>query len=169
MFCIKLIIVSANIIITGKDLIMNHLKICKNCKMHPIKDDILSTGYITYLEDGVQECLWDHPIIETKILSSDFEIWEKISDSTDFYDAMISLHDKDIIEYELKMSQFRAQAEQMNAAENVKKAEENTPKCPMCGSTNITTGQRGYSFWTGFLGSNKTVNRCSNCGHTWKP
>lgn len=148
---------------------MNHLKICKNCKMHPIKDDILSTGYITYLEDGVQECLWDHPIIETKILSSDFEIWEKISDSTDFYDAMISLHDKDIIEYELKMSQFRAQVEQMNAAENVKKAEENTPKCPTCGSTNITAGQRGYSFWTGFLGSNKTVNRCSNCGYTWKP
>ena len=137
--------------------------------MHPIKDDILSTGYITYLEDGVQECLWDHPIIETKILSSDFEIWEKISDSTDFYDAMISLHDKDIIEYELKMSQFRAQVEQMNAAENVKKAEENTPKCPTCGSTNITAGQRGYSFWTGFLGSNKTVNRCSNCGYTWKP
>nr|DAR83428.1 MAG TPA: Transcription factor S-II (TFIIS) [Caudoviricetes sp.]DAZ42622.1 MAG TPA: Transcription factor S-II (TFIIS) [Caudoviricetes sp.] len=28
---------------------------------------------------------------------------------------------------------------------------------------------KGYSFWTGFLGSNKTVNRCSNCGHTWKP
>ena len=45
----------------------------------------------------------------------------------------------------------------------------NTPKCPTCGSTNITAGQRGYSFWTGFLGSNKTVNRCSNCGHTWKP
>lgn len=43
------------------------------------------------------------------------------------------------------------------------------PKCPKCGSTSITTGQRGYSLLTGFLGSNKTVNRCANCGHTWKP
>lgn len=43
------------------------------------------------------------------------------------------------------------------------------PKCPKCGSTAITAGQRGYSLLTGFLGSNKTVNRCANCGHTWKP
>ena len=41
--------------------------------------------------------------------------------------------------------------------------------CPKCNSTNITTGQRGYSFWTGFLGSSKTVNRCGNCGYKWKP
>lgn len=42
-------------------------------------------------------------------------------------------------------------------------------RCPKCGSTSITAGQKGYSILTGFLGSNKTVNRCSNCGHTWKP
>ena len=42
-------------------------------------------------------------------------------------------------------------------------------KCPRCGSTQITTGQRGYSFLTGFLGSNKAVNRCAKCGHTWEP
>lgn len=41
--------------------------------------------------------------------------------------------------------------------------------CPKCGSDKITTGQRGYSFWTGFLGSNKTVNRCAKCGHSWQP
>lgn len=41
--------------------------------------------------------------------------------------------------------------------------------CPCCGSTSITTGARGYSFWTGFLGSGKTVNRCAKCGHTWQP
>lgn len=45
----------------------------------------------------------------------------------------------------------------------------NIPKCPKCGSIAITAGQRGYSLLTGFLGSNKTVNRCANCGHTWKP
>ena len=41
--------------------------------------------------------------------------------------------------------------------------------CPRCGSTSITTGQRGYSLLTGFIGSNKTVNRCSKCGYSWKP
>lgn len=42
-------------------------------------------------------------------------------------------------------------------------------KCPHCGSTSITTGQRGFSIVTGFLGSNKTVNRCGKCGYSWKP
>lgn len=45
----------------------------------------------------------------------------------------------------------------------------NIPTCPKCGSTAITAGQRGYSVWTGFLGSGKTVNRCANCGHSWTP
>ena len=45
----------------------------------------------------------------------------------------------------------------------------NVPKCPTCGSTAITAGQRGYSFLTGFIGSSKTVNRCANCGYKWKP
>lgn len=45
----------------------------------------------------------------------------------------------------------------------------NIPKCPKCGSTAITAGQRGFKLTTGFIGSNKTVNRCANCGHTWKP
>lgn len=41
--------------------------------------------------------------------------------------------------------------------------------CPCCGSSAVTTGQKGFSLFTGFLGSNKTVNRCGNCGHTWSP
>lgn len=43
------------------------------------------------------------------------------------------------------------------------------PKCPKCGCTSITTGSRGYSLFTGFLGSGKTVNRCGNCGYKWNP
>lgn len=49
------------------------------------------------------------------------------------------------------------------------KNENNSPHCPRCGSSSITTGQRGFNIWTGFLGSNKTVNRCANCGWTWQP
>lgn len=85
---------------------------------------------------------------------------------------MISLHDKDIIEYELKMSQFRAQVEQMNAAENVKKAEENIPKCPTCGSTNIekisltkkAVGAFGFGL---FSKTAKSQFHCKDCGYKW--
>lgn len=41
--------------------------------------------------------------------------------------------------------------------------------CPHCGSNQITTGQRGYSLFSGFFGSNKTVNRCAVCGWSWEP
>lgn len=46
---------------------------------------------------------------------------------------------------------------------------DDTLRCPRCGSASITTGQRGFSLITGFLGSNKTVNRCGKCGYTWQP
>lgn len=42
-------------------------------------------------------------------------------------------------------------------------------RCPKCGSTSITTGQRGFTIMTGFIGSGRTVNRCANCGHKWEP
>lgn len=41
--------------------------------------------------------------------------------------------------------------------------------CPKCNSTQITTGSRGYSIVTGFIGAGKTVNRCARCGHKWEP
>lgn len=42
-------------------------------------------------------------------------------------------------------------------------------KCPKCGSSNVGTGARGYNIVTGFVGSNKTVNRCGKCGYMWRP
>lgn len=41
--------------------------------------------------------------------------------------------------------------------------------CPKCGSNAVTIGTRGYSLVWGFIGSNKTTNRCGRCGYTWKP
>lgn len=41
--------------------------------------------------------------------------------------------------------------------------------CPKCGSASIATGQRGYSFLSGFIGANQTINRCAKCGYKWKP
>lgn len=44
-----------------------------------------------------------------------------------------------------------------------------TIHCPKCNSTAITTGARGVNNFWGLLGASKTVNRCGNCGYTWKP
>lgn len=41
--------------------------------------------------------------------------------------------------------------------------------CPKCGSSVVSTGQRGFSIITGFVGANKTMNRCAKCGYYWKP
>ena len=99
------------------------------------------------------------------------------SPNPDYVIAMNDLKAKDIIEYTERYNKLVNQQceleEQKKVAETAKKQaeekEQNTVRCPKCGSTQITTGQRGYSFLTGFLGSNKTVNRCANCGYSWKP
>jgi len=41
--------------------------------------------------------------------------------------------------------------------------------CPQCGSLEYTSGTRGYSIITGFIGSGKTMLTCLHCGHRWKP
>lgn len=103
-----------------------------------------------------------HPLISEKDALTIYNV----THSTEIIDAMIELKQKDIIEYGLKLSQFKNQLQQSNQA---KQQEKNQIRCPKCGSTNITTGQRGYSLLTGFIGSSNTVNRCAKCGHKWKP
>lgn len=85
----------------------------------------------------------------------DYEKIIQISKDPNFIIKMFALKADDPIEYQIKLASLNNLATK--------------PKCPKCGSTNITTGQRGYSLLTGFLGSNKTVNRCANCGYKWKP
>ena len=64
------------------------------------------------------------------------------------------------------MSQFKSQVSQTQAQQ---KQEEETIHCPKCNSTSISTGARGVNNFWGMLGASKTVNRCGNCGFTWKP
>lgn len=93
----------------------------------------------------------------------EIDVIKQISTDHKFWNAMIQLKENNIIDYELKMNQFREQIERQ------KKSYDDVPHCPKCGSTSITTGARGVNFTWGLLGASKTVNRCSNCGHTWKP
>lgn len=146
----------------------SHLKICPTCKEEKICDDYFKNGYIDCFLDEVNECRYGHPIIMTKMPSTDFHILKKISDSTDFYDAMIKLHDDDIIEYELKMSQFRSQVEQINDI----KQQSNIPHCPTCDSTNIEkislTKKAAGAFGFGlFSKTAKSQFHCKDCGYKW--
>lgn len=78
-------------------------------------------------------------------------------------------------EIKQKIEEAGGEVEIYPATETARKEVANRPKnvnelrCPRCGSTAITTGQRGFSLITGFIGSKQTVNRCGNCGKTWYP
>ena len=104
-------------------------------------------------------------IIHTNETAEEMFLIERTSKDMDIIMAIIELKKNDIIEYQSRISQFRAQAKADGCYDKPK------PKlrCPKCGSEYITTGKRGYSLLTGFIGSGKTVNRCGSCGYKWKP
>jgi DNA-directed RNA polymerase subunit M/transcription elongation factor TFIIS len=105
-------------------------------------------------------------LIKKVMTCEEFQILRQISNEPSFMEAMNDLKEKDPIEYQLKLSQFKTQVEQQNAN---KQQTSNQVHCPKCKSTSITTGARGVNQFWGLLGASKTVNRCANCGYTWKP
>lgn len=105
----------------------------------------------------------------TKFLQNFFWNVKKIS-------KILLAENVDLLELETAHNELIKEIKFVNIINNVElsssrqtESQKNQPKCPRCGSTAITAGQRGYSIWTGFLRSDKTVNRCGNCGHKWKP
>jgi len=46
---------------------------------------------------------------------------------------------------------------------------EDNVRCPKCGSTTSHAEKRGWSLWTGFIGSGKILITCLKCGHKFKP
>lgn len=148
----------------------NYLKFCPYCSVHDCQTDKMLPkhipGYKCTFENYVTKCLDCGTELETKnITCKDYINLLKISEDAIFIEAMIKLHDTDIIEYETKMSQFRNQVEQQKVAEE----SSNRVKCPKCGCTDIGVVNRGYSFWTGFHGSGQARNVCKKCGYKWKP
>ena len=109
----------------------------------------------------------------TSMTIDDYKIIFAISHDTNFIQAMMDLKEKDIIEYQLKLSQFKAQVENkkqvQQQAKIQKQIEDNTVKCPRCGCTDIGVTNRGHSLVWGFIGSGVARNVCKKCGHKWKP
>ena len=90
----------------------------------------------------------------------------KVSPESDFIFAMDELKHNDIIEFNLKMSQFK------QGSSNSTQPTTNTTKCPTCGSTNVKKISGGKRWVTtglfGLASSNvgKTM-QCDSCGAKW--
>ena len=120
-------------------------KICPSCKKGVLEDSI-----ITYEE---------------------LEIIQAVSDSDrQFLEAMIELKKNDPIEYQIKMSQFKASLKQQ---ENSKKVEDdNTLRCPTCNSTKVkkisaTSKVVGASMFGLFSKTARSQFKCERCGYKW--
>lgn len=74
-----------------------------------------------------------------------------------------------ICNVEIKKSIENIESEKSSILDKYMCNKESTIICPKCGSNQISTGKRGFSLLSGFIGSNKTVNHCSKCGHSWTP
>ena len=82
---------------------------------------------------------------------------------------MEGLKESDPIEFQFKLSQFKTQLQQK---ESSKIQNDTTPKCPTCGSTNLskvsTMSKAGSVFMFGLLSQKvKKTWHCDNCGYEW--
>lgn len=87
----------------------------------------------------------------------------KTSKDPDFILAMDKLKGEDLIEFNLKMAQFKQSLPQTTETDN-------TPKCPTCGSTNIKKISGGKRWLTtgifGLASSDVGKNmQCNSCGY----
>lgn len=143
-----------------------------------LKNAEFARGYIGGWNRGLEKCPFcGGAVIDTNLPDSDFTIIRDISDyNRQFLESMIQLYNDDIIEYELKMSQFRNQLDQKRENEIAQRQRlqqaQNQPKCPTCGSTNIekiSTGKKisGSILFGIFSSDVRNTMHCKDCGAKW--
>lgn len=96
---------------------------------------------------------------------------KQISNDEAFINAMFELSEKDPIEFQFKLNQFKLQQKQ-SENQSVVQNSVNEPKCPTCNSTNIekisTTSKVFGGVMFGLFSSNiRNTMHCKNCGYKW--
>ena len=110
-----------------------YVRLCPNCKSKSNENSSLrGCGYSTFLEENEYICeVCGKTVTDLKMLTEDYRILIKVSPEPKFIESMIQLQETDIVEYNLKMSQFRTQVQQQ---ENSRAQAANTVKCPKIGT-----------------------------------
>lgn len=149
-----------------------YLYICPKCGKY---------RYFNHEED--HNCWCGTMMVETNYDASTFEdirlktpdrlantlqhLWERyVFDSGEFDEK---LHQETVDSVLREENELIIWRQEQDKKEEEYRAERYKIRCPKCGSTNISTINRGYSMVTGFIGSGSARNVCQNCGHKWKP
>lgn len=111
-------------------------------------------------------------LVDSPLTFEEFELIDDVSDSDrQFLEAMIKLKQDDIIEYQLKIQQFKTQVQQQ---ESIKKqqSEQSKVRCPYCNSTNVKkiSGTERVASVAMMGIFSKKINKsfkCNACGGTF--
>ena len=153
------------------DLYFNKVKSVTNWSDEEIKKYFTVGYYTPRKEKNMQYCDY-HPeeILETSNFTfEEYNVIESISTDISFVQSMESLKEKDPIEFQLKLAQFKANTLQQ---EQIERKTDNLPKCPTCGSTKLskvsTISKAGsVALWGLFSQKVKKTWHCGNCGYEW--
>ena len=130
-------------------------------------------GYLIGYSNNISQCPFcNETLTDIPISDDDFLCIRKISNyDRNFLQAMIELKQKDPIEYQLKMSQFRTQAQQQESIQK-QQSEQSKVHCPYCNSTNVKkiigTERVASVAMLGIF--SKKINKsfkCGSCGGTF--
>lgn len=155
-----------------------YLRYCPICGKENIRKEGHSKIYVpgcdnTYNCEPKEDtyCIYHKEQKQIKLLITceEFQILRYISNEPSFIIAMNDLKEKDIIEYNLKLSQFKTQIQQQKSD---KIQSDNRPKCPTCGSTNIekisaTKKAFGGVMFGIFSSDVRNTMHCKSCGAKW--
>jgi len=108
---------------------------------------------------------------------------QRIKIEKELYDIYVKDNEENLKKYKMKLeSEEKAWEEIQKSLASLK--EETEIRCPVCGSTQITSTKKGFSLGKaaagglllggigllgGLVGSNKIMLNCLSCGHQFKP
>lgn len=129
-------------------------------------------GYLVPFGDGIERCPYcgNTMLKSIPISNKDFLCLRDVSDcNIQLLKSMIELAEKDPIEFELKMSQFRIQKQQLKS---IDQQSDNTIQCPTCNSTRVkrisgTAKVAGAMTFGLFSKTARSQFKCENCGYKW--
>lgn len=148
------------------------VKKCPYCHKNNQKSWIYTSGYdVDADKQNRTKCVvCGRNLINTALTVDEYSILEGITNEVSLFDAMDDLKQKDPIEFQLKMSQFKTQLQQQESSKQTE--EDNQPHCPTCGSTDIQKIS-GTKRWlsTGLFGlASSDIGKsmcCKKCGYKW--